>query len=129
MSQGVSVCGSVSGQAAPLPSPSLLLLLGFKVLHLSLPAPSLQKTEVIDRSHQGDSELDSSSGTAGGGGGGALAAFSSSAVPQKRSTCWNKAGRAPVFSSMSLLFSPKAQSRLRLCHRNILFLCFDPCSH
>lgn len=55
--------------------------------------------------------------------------FLNSAVTQKHSTCWNNVGRAPVFSSMSLLFSLEAQSSLWQCYRDILFLCLDPCTH
>lgn len=64
------------------------------------------KTEVIDWSHQGDGGLDSSSCTAVEREGGKHWLISSTQLlVEKRSTCWNNAGRAAAFSSMSLLFS------------------------
>lgn len=117
--------GACLGRLPPLPPTTLLL--GFKVLHLSLPAPSLQKTEVIDRSHQGDSELDSSSGTAGGNTGCFLRLSCSSEAlhlleQSRESSCF--------LLYEPVVLSPKSEPRagLRPCHRNILFLCLDPCS-
>lgn len=66
-----------------------------------------EKTKVIDQSHHSNGRLDSSSFTAGE----TLVHFLNSAVTLKRSTCWNKAGGAPVFSSMSLLFSLEPEAR------------------
>lgn len=111
------MCGSVSGQAAPPPP-------GFVVSHLSLPALSLRgQGGVIDQSHQGDGGLDSSACTAGGNTGSFL-----------NLSCYSEAlhlleqSRESSLSSMSLLFSQKPKSSPGLCHRNILFLCPDPCA-
>lgn len=65
------MCATMSGQAVPPPR-----LQGIAPLTSS---SVTKKTEVIDRSHQGDGGLDSSSCTAVGGGG-TLAHFLNSAV-------------------------------------------------
>lgn len=80
---------------------------GFKVLHLSLPALPPRRRRQLIRAIKVTAGLDSSSRTARE----SLAHFFDSAVAQKRSTCWNNAGRAPVLSSVSLLFSLKPKAR------------------
>lgn len=84
-----------------------------------------ENTEVIDQSHQG-----------GGGAGFQLLHSWGNTGSFLRLSCYSEALHLLEQcreSCRSLLYEPvvltEAQSLPRLCHRNILFLCLNPCTH
>ena len=111
----------------PPPPPPL----GFELSHLSLPALVTENTEVIDQSHQGwrrgwipaPAQL-----------GETLAHFFDSAVPRKRSTCWNNAVRAapvppsPLWACCSLAEKPRARRCDCATETFCSPSCLDPCT-